>query len=66
MKAMSLELVKGTVDEVEELVHVDWILPRYLTREHLGIMVSKLGEWSEKMDLVTRLVEDASVELLHN
>jgi len=66
MKAMSLELVKGTVDEVEELVHVDWILPRYLSKDHLKIMVDKLGEWSEKMEHVTRLVEDASVELMHN
>ena len=31
MKAMSLELVKGLIDEVDEVVHVKWILPRYLT-----------------------------------
>ena len=31
MKSMSLELIKGTIDQVEEKVHVDWILPRYLS-----------------------------------
>jgi 26S proteasome regulatory subunit N9 len=24
MKAMSLELIKGTIDEVDQVVHVDW------------------------------------------
>ena len=66
MKSMSLELIKGTIDEVDEVVHIDWILPRYLSRDHLAIMVGKLGEWSEKMENVIRLVENGSDELLHN
>lgn len=35
MKAMSLELIKGTIDEVEQVVHVDWSQPRYLSKSHL-------------------------------
>lgn len=35
MKAMSLGLVRGTIDEVAESVAVEWILPRYLNRDHL-------------------------------
>lgn len=42
MKAMSLELVRGTIDEVDEVVHIDWILPRYLSKGHLEIMTRKL------------------------
>jgi len=42
MKAMSLELVKGQIDEVDQLVHIDWILPRYLSRAHIEIMVNKI------------------------
>lgn len=30
MKAMSLELVKGTIDEVDEHVNISWVMPRYL------------------------------------
>jgi 26S proteasome regulatory subunit N9 len=66
MKSMSLDLVKGTIDEVDEVIHIDWILPRYLSRDHLAIMVGKLGEWSEKMENVIRLVEDGSEELLNH
>ncbi len=64
MKAMSLELVKGSIDEVEEIVHIDWILPRYLSRNHIEIMVRKLGEWESKMDNVIKLVEGSAEELL--
>lgn len=35
MKAMSLGLVRGTIDEVAEKVAVEWILPRYLNKDHL-------------------------------
>lgn len=64
MKAMSLELMRGTVDEVDEVAHIDWILPRYLSHSHLTIMVNKLKEWENKMDNVTKLVEDNSQELV--
>jgi len=57
MKAMSLDLVKGSIDEVEELVHVNWILPRYLSRSHLEIMVRKLEAWETKMDQIIKQVE---------
>lgn len=35
MKAMSLELIKGTIDEVNKVVHIDWSQPRYLSKSHL-------------------------------
>ena len=64
MKAMSLELIKGSIDEVEEVIHVDWIMPRYLSKIHIDIMVKKLGEWENKMDNVIKLVEGSAEELL--
>lgn len=57
MKAMSLELVKGSIDEVDELVHINWILPRYLSKNHIEIMVRKLRAWEEKMEEVIKQVE---------
>jgi len=64
MKAMSLELIKGTIDEVEQIVHVDWIKPRYLNKGHLQIMVNKMNEWEQKLDQTVRLVENNSLELV--
>jgi 26S proteasome regulatory subunit N9 len=45
MKAMSLELVKGSIDEVDKTVHIEWIMPRYLNKEHMQILADRLGEW---------------------
>jgi 26S proteasome regulatory subunit N9 len=59
-------LIKGNIDEVEEVVHVDWILPRYLSKSHLEIMVRKLQDWEIKMENVIKLVEGQSEELLQN
>ena len=66
MKALSLQLIRGNIDEVEEVIHVDWILPRYLSKGHLEIMARKLQEWDGKMDMVIKLVEGQSEELLQN
>jgi 26S proteasome regulatory subunit N9 len=65
MKAMSLELIKGLIDEVDQVVHINWILPRYLSLQHLQIMTNKLREWEDKMENVIKLVENGSEELLH-
>lgn len=32
LKSMSLVLVKGTIDEVDQVVHINWVLPRYLSK----------------------------------
>ena len=63
MKAMSFGLIKGTIDEVEGVVHVEWSQPRYLSKSHLEIMHRKMVEWENKMDQVIRLVENNSTEL---
>ena len=64
MKAMSLELIKGSIDEVEEVVNVDWILPRYLSKAHLEIMSRKLDDWQNKMENIIKYVEGSAEELL--
>lgn len=65
MKAMSLELVRGQIDEVSQTVQVDWIMPRYLSREHLQVVTNRMKEWEQKMDGVIQMLEAKSDELLH-
>lgn len=64
MKAMSLELVKGAIDEVDQTVQIDWIMPRYLSTEHLKLLVNRIGEWENKVDNIVKMVQDNSTELL--
>lgn len=60
MKSMSLGLIKGMIDEVDRVVHINWAMPRYLSKNHLQIMHKKMQEWELKMDNVIRLVENNS------
>lgn len=64
MKAMSLELVKGTIDEVSGFVKIDWVLPRYLNKDHLKLLANRIDEWGVKMENVIKLVENGAEELL--
>ena len=37
MRALSLGLVKGTIDEVDESVHMTWVQPRVLNTEQVKL-----------------------------
>ncbi len=54
MKAMSLDLVRGSIDEVEKTVQIDWLLPRYLSMDHLQVLVNRIDDWETKMDNIIR------------
>lgn len=64
MKAMSLELVRGNIDEVAQRVQIDWIQPRYLNKEHLSLLINRMKEWEGKMEQVIAQVEGSATELL--
>lgn len=37
MKALSLGLVRGTIDQVDGQVHMQWVQPRVLSRDQVGV-----------------------------
>lgn len=64
MKALSLGLVKGSIDEVEQMVHMTWVQPRVLDLTQIGHMRDRLSEWCEKVKTQVYSVEDQGPELL--
>ncbi len=50
MRAMSLGLVRGAVDEVEGVVNVTWVQPRVLDKRQLAMLCDQLGGWGERYD----------------
>lgn len=48
MRALSLKLVKGYIDEVRQIVEISWVQPRALDMDQLAMLRQKLGQWSEK------------------
>ena len=66
MKAMSLNLIQGQIDEVAQIVEVEWCQPRYLSKDHLMIMSKQIIAWEEKMDHTIKMMENNSVELVNS
>merc|ERR1719502_570012 len=63
MRAMSLELIKGTLDEVDQILHVEWVQPRVLDKDQLTHLVERLDEWSGKVTTASNFIEDETLEL---
>lgn len=65
MKALSLGLIKGHVDEVEEVLVVTWIQPKFLEREKISILSDRLDVWIKKTNSLLTEFEDSSKALVN-
>jgi len=63
MRAMSLGLIRGTIDQVDGIVHVSYIKPHVLSPSQILGLKEKLQVWGEKTKSATFFVEDATREL---
>ncbi|KAI1340669.1 hypothetical protein F5Y15DRAFT_414983 [Xylariaceae sp. FL0016] len=57
MKALSLGLVRGTIDEVDELVNFTWVQPRILDMSQIASMGQRLGEWGQNVNKLGNWIE---------
>merc|ERR1712038_459064 len=46
MRALSLGLIKGSMDEVDQTVDVTWVMPRVLDEENMRQLAQRFGEWA--------------------
>ena len=63
MRALSLHLIEGSIDEVSRQVSVTWVQPRVLDRDQVKGLRERLGEWSGKVRDMTGKVEKGGEEL---
>lgn len=45
MKALSLKLMDGYIDQVDEIVSISWIQGRYLQKEQIQKVLEKMQDW---------------------
>lgn len=64
MKALSLGLVKGHIDEVEQRVHMTWVQPRVLDLEQVAVIQNRLQQWSEDVRQMEHLLEVHAQDIL--
>ena len=65
IKALSLGLIKGYIDEVENKLVVNWIQPKYLDREKIIILHDRLDQWIQKSSKVLGSFQETSSPLLN-
>lgn len=64
MRALSLGLVKGTIDEVDEKVHMTWVQPRVLNTEQIDRMRVRLDCWVREVHETEKLMESHAQPIL--
>ncbi|CAA7263988.1 unnamed protein product [Cyclocybe aegerita] len=52
MKALSLKLIKGSLDQVDAKAQITWVQPRVLSREQIGGLAKRLEQWVNKLNQV--------------
>uniref|UniRef100_H2YF37 26S proteasome non-ATPase regulatory subunit 13 n=1 Tax=Ciona savignyi TaxID=51511 RepID=H2YF37_CIOSA len=64
MKAMSLGLVRGSIDQVLEEVHMHWVQPRVLNKQQVVKMKDKLATWCDEVTSMGSLVSSSAQDIL--
>ena len=49
MKALSLKLIRGSIDEVDQRASISWVQPRVLSREQIGALGERLKQWNARL-----------------
>ncbi|KAG0047498.1 26S proteasome regulatory subunit [Gryganskiella cystojenkinii] len=63
MKALSLGLIKGTIDQVDEVVRVHWVQPRVLDRQQIQGMQERLVAWNDNVKRTAIVMEAEAVDV---
>ncbi|RWS15827.1 26S proteasome non-ATPase regulatory subunit 13-like protein [Dinothrombium tinctorium] len=64
MKALSLGLVRGTIDEVDQKVHLTWVQPRVLDKQQIASLRGKLDDWCRSVRKMESLLEQKAHDIL--
>lgn len=57
MKALSLSLIRGSLDQAARVASIDWVQPRVLEMDQLRELRNKLGGWLNRVEETTRFVQ---------
>ncbi|ESO09500.1 hypothetical protein HELRODRAFT_156472 [Helobdella robusta] len=64
MKALSLKLVEGLIDGVEQKVHMSWVQPRVLDKQQITGLQDRMKTWFQEVNVMETLVEQQAQEIL--
>jgi len=65
MRALSLDLIKGKMDQMDQTVKVTWCLPRVLNMDQILEMKGRIDEWKDRVKNYEGVVQEGAMELMH-
>lgn len=57
MKALSLGLLKGSIDQVAQIARISWVQPKVLDLKQIEGMRTRLGEWDTGVNQLGHWIE---------
>lgn len=63
MRAMSEGLIRGTIDEVSQVLEASWVEPRVLDTPQIKSMVERLDTWRSSVSETLRFIENQTPEM---
>lgn len=57
MKALSLGLLRGSIDQVDEIARINWVQPKVLDMEQIKGMRVRLQEWDSSVNSLGNWIE---------
>ena len=57
MKALSLGLLKGSIDQVAEVARINWVQPKVLDMKQIDNMRLRLQEWDSSVNRLGNWIE---------
>ena len=66
MKALNHGLIKGYIDQADKKLFVNWIQPKYLGKDKIGILKDRFNVWIDKAQKVLGDLQENAAGLLNN
>lgn len=63
MKALSLGLLRGTIDQVDEVAHITWVQPKVLDMKQITNMRQRLLDWDASVNQLGNWIEGAGKDV---
>lgn len=63
MKALSLGLLRGTIDQVDEVAHITWVQPKVLDKGQIENMRQRLLDWDSSVNQLGNWIEKAGKDV---
>ena len=63
MKALSLGLLRGTIDQVDQIAQITWVQPKVLDMTQIGNMRKRLLDWDSSVNQMGNWIEKAGKDV---